>query len=106
MVVVHLSFLGRLDACFHIRWVHMVLRHGPVAVLYLSPPHKASCACPIFLTGLGLVLDSQFIYMVGYEFPTMVMLSKKRELKRDSTNHREELKGDGGVLQGQWSAAK
>ena len=71
MVVVHLSFLGPLDACFHIRWVHMVLRHGPVAVLSSSPPHKASCACPIFLTGLGLVLDSKFIYMVGYEFPTM-----------------------------------
>ena len=52
------------------------------------------------------MLDSQFIYMVGYEFPTMVMLSEKRELKRDSTNRREELKGDRGVLQGQRSAAK
>ena len=26
--------------------------------------------CPIFLTRLGLVLGSQFIYMVGYDFPT------------------------------------
>ena len=52
------------------------------------------------------MLDSQFIHMVGYEFPLMVMLSEKRELKRDSTNRREELKGDGGVLQGQRSAAK
>ena len=27
--------------------------------------------CPIFLARPGLVLGSQFIYMVGYEFPTM-----------------------------------
>ena len=31
---------------------------------------NSTCACPIFLTGLGLVLGSQFIYMVSYEFPT------------------------------------
>ena len=30
---------------------------------------NSTCACPIFLTGLGLVLGSQFIYMVSYEFP-------------------------------------
>ena len=29
------------------------------------------CACPILLTGLGLVLVSQFIFTVGYEFPTI-----------------------------------
>ena len=28
------------------------------------------CACPVFLTRLGLMLGSQFIYIVGYEFPT------------------------------------
>jgi len=41
MVVVHLSFLGWPDAHFPICWAHMVLRHGPVAVLSWGPPHKA-----------------------------------------------------------------
>ena len=31
---------------------------------------NSTCACPVFLTGLGLVLGSQFIYMVSYQFPT------------------------------------
>ena len=34
------------------------------------------------------------------------MLSERRELKRDSTNLREELKGEGRVSRGRRSAAK
>ena len=34
------------------------------------PTDGANCANPKFLTGLGLGLGSQFIYLVGYEFPT------------------------------------